>query len=74
MNLLSVICEESTLNTLSYKSLWLMALMAGGTVFQTTSCSTILAETLSGLAISVVNEYIRQVVSQLLGISTGVTF
>jgi hypothetical protein len=68
----SSLYEEPTLSILSRKSLWLLAVMAGGTLFQT-SCNVILAETISGLAISVVNEYIRALVSQLLGVSTGIS-
>ena len=57
----------------SRKSVWFVLLAAGGTIFQT-SCATIAAEAIGGLGTSIANEYIRNLISDWLGISGGLPF
>jgi hypothetical protein len=55
------------------KRLVLVALLAGGTLLQT-SCAQVAAETVGGITASVLNEYVRSVISDWLNISTGLPF
>jgi len=57
----------------SRKNVCFVLLAAGGTIFQA-SCATIAAEAIGGLGSSVANEYIRTLISDWLGISTGFPF
>jgi len=47
--------------------------LSGGVLIQL-SCNTIAAEAVAGVFSAFVNEYIRQVISKWLGISTGYIF
>ncbi len=49
----------------------LAALLTGGFVLQASSCSTFASDAVTGLMTSVVDEFIRNIVGEILGVSTG---
>ena len=58
---------------LSRKSFVLLAVMMAGTIFQT-SCATTIATSIGELGSSITGQYIRNLVNELMGISTGFSF
>ncbi|HSW44896.1 MAG TPA: hypothetical protein VLM89_04940 [Phycisphaerae bacterium] len=55
------------------KRLAFLAILAGGTLMQTT-CSQIVAQGVGGITASIANEYLRSIISDWLNISTGFPF
>lgn len=57
----------------TFKRLALM-LLVGASLFQTVTCNQIAADAVGGAASSILNQYIRSVVNDLLGTGTGLPF
>ncbi len=49
-------------------------LLVGASLFQTVTCNQIAADAVGGAASSILNQYIRSVVNDLLGTGTGLPF
>ncbi len=56
------------------KRLILLTLVSGATLMQTGSCVQVAAETVGGVSSSIVNQYIRSVITDWLGTGSGLPF